>query len=139
MKTMRRAGILAGLVLSALSSPGTAVAGEPVKDPLKDLGWISGDWEMRTEKLLVEERWTTPAGRRMLGGIYYVAQPGGKPPVDFKWNGASSTEVVFENPQHDFPKRIVYRKNADGSVTARVEGGTTGEKAQEFRYARPRS
>jgi hypothetical protein len=69
-------------------------------------------------------------------GVYYVAQPGGKPPVAFKWDGKSETEVVFENPQHDFPKRIIYSRNADGSVKARVDGGAGSAKAEEFHYSR---
>ena len=36
-------------------------------------------------------------------------------------------EVVFENPTHDFPQRIIYRKGADRSVTARIEGVIDGK------------
>ena len=48
---------------------------------------------------------------------------------------ASSTEAVFENPQHDFPKRIIYRKGADDSLTASIDGGE-GTKAMSFPYKR---
>jgi hypothetical protein len=30
---------------------------------------------------------------------------------------------VFENPAHDFPKRIIYRKTADDALTASIDGG----------------
>ena len=70
--------------------------------------------------------------------IFYVAHPNAKSPgTDFKLVKLTSGEAVFENPTHDFPKRIIYRLNGDGSLTARVEGdGTEKEKAQEFRYVK---
>ena len=43
--------------------------------------------------------------------------------------------AVFENLHHDFPKRILYRKNSDGSLTARVEGdGSEKEKPQDYHF-----
>jgi hypothetical protein len=33
---------------------------------------------------------------------------------------------VFENLEHDFPQRIIYRRNQDGSLTARIEGDRGG-------------
>ena len=41
--------------------------------------------------------------------IYYVADvPQNKEPVLFKLTTQSETKLVFENPQHDFPKVITY-------------------------------
>jgi hypothetical protein len=39
---------------------------------------------------------------------------------------ASANEVVFENPEHDFPKRIGYRLVSADSLEAWVDGGCTG-------------
>ena len=127
---------------------------------LADLGWMSGDWQTapggRTQ---IEEHWTVAAGASMIGmgrtvagdktvefeylrieqradGIYYVAHPKGRcPGTDFKLTRASATEAVFENPQHDFPKRVIYRKGADDSMTASIDGGE-GTKAMSFAYRR---
>lgn len=56
------------------------------------------------------------------------------PGTDFKLTRMSAQEATFENPAHDFPTRITYR-NADGTLTARIEGnGTEKEKPQEFNY-----
>ncbi|MBL8642905.1 MAG: hypothetical protein JNK21_03145 [Rhodospirillaceae bacterium] len=30
--------------------------------------------------------------------------------------------AVFENPENDFPKKLIYQRNADGSLSARLEG-----------------
>jgi hypothetical protein len=44
-------------------------------------------------------------------------------------------EVVFENAGHDFPQRIIYRRNADGTMTARIEGSTNGrQRGVDFSY-----
>jgi hypothetical protein len=127
---------------------------------LADLTWISGDWQTAPGgRAQIEEHWTLAAGASMMGmgrtvagdktvefeylrieqradGIYYVAHPKGRcPGTDFKLTRASATEAVFENPQHDFPKRITYRKGADDSLTATIDGGE-GSKARTFSYRR---
>ena len=69
-------------------------------------------------------------------GIYYVAHPKARcPGTDFKLTRASATEAVFENPEHDFPKRIIYRKGEADSMTASVDGGE-GTKAVSYAYRR---
>jgi len=35
--------------------------------------------------------------------------------------------LIFENAAHDFPQRIIYRLNDDGSLLARIEGKRGGE------------
>jgi hypothetical protein len=124
---------------------------------LADISWISGAWQTTGGKRQIEEHWTQVAGASMLGmsrtvagdktvefeylrieqradGIYYVAHPKARcPATDFKLTRASATEAVFENPQHDFPKRITYRKGADDSLTATVDGGE-GTRAVTFSY-----
>ena len=44
---------------------------------------------------------------------------------------------MFENPKHDFPQKITYKLNADGTVTAWVEGPMNGQPRRlEFKYAK---
>ena len=127
---------------------------------LSDISWISGDWQTEPGgRRQIEEHWTKVAGESMLGmsrtvagdktvefeylrieqradGIYYVAHPKARcPGTDFKLTRASATEAVFENPQHDFPKRIIYRKTGDDSLTASIDGGES-TKALSFAYRR---
>ena len=127
---------------------------------LADLGWLSGTWKMEAHGKLIEEHWTTPAGGSMLGvsrtiksgkmvefeflrieqrddGLFYIAQPQGMPPTEFRLISSNSSEWVFANPQHDFPQRIRYRRNPDGSLTARVED-ESGKKGSNFEYVRAR-
>ncbi|HEX5965503.1 MAG TPA: DUF6265 family protein [Pyrinomonadaceae bacterium] len=122
---------------------------------LTDISWISGDWQTAPGgRRQIEEHWTAAAAGSMMGvsrtivgdktvefeylrieqradGIYYVAHPKARcPGTDFKLTRASATEAVFENPQHDFPKRIIYRKTDDG-LTASIDAGE-GTKGMSF-------
>lgn len=55
----------------------------------------------------------------------------GKRSVSFTATRLTAGEVVFENPAHDFPKKIIYRKTAHG-LEARVEGATPSDPATEI-------
>jgi hypothetical protein len=124
---------------------------------IEGLSWMSGDWETAPGKVQTDEHWSGVAGGSLMGmsrtvaggktvafeylriearggDIYYVAHPQARNPgTDFKLVRLSAREAVFENLAHDFPKRIIYRRNDDGTLTARVEGDGS-EKSQEFRY-----
>ena len=123
-----------------------------------DLAWMAGDWQTTAgERVMSEEHWTRPAGSSMIGmsrtvagdktvsfeflrleqrgdAIYYVASPNGRwPATDFKLTRLSGQEAVFENPEHDFPKRIIYRRNSEGRLSATIDGGE-GTRSQTFSF-----
>lgn len=53
--------------------------------------------------------------------------------VAFKLVRNGPREAVFENPEHDFPQRIIYRLESDGALFARIEGVVSGkEKGRNF-------
>jgi len=131
---------------------------------LAALAWLGGSWIIDDGKQRVEEFWSAPADDSMIGmsrtlrdgktqsfefmriasrpdGVFFIAQPRGKPPVEFvlqSWDGA---QAVFVNPGNgDHLKRIVYRRNADGTLTARIEGDNDGTAfAEDFPYRRPQA
>jgi len=142
--TRRLAWILLGL--SGMACHAGAPAVEPrSEDPLQDLAWIAGDWTSVDADTTSEEHWTAPAGGTMLGtsrtvasgrtvffeylrieadeqGIAYVASPLGRcPPTRFPMVAHDAGSVRFENPEHDDPKSIAYRRDGD-TLTAEVEG-----------------
>jgi hypothetical protein len=44
-------------------------------------------------------------------------------------------QAVFENINHDYPQRIIYKKMLDDSLFARIEGTVDGvDNFEEFRY-----
>ena len=117
---------------------------------LSRLDWLAGCWLGAGG---VEEHWMKPAGGTMLGmsrtvrqektaafeflrihrdvngDIHFVARPSGQPEASFKLLKMSEREVIFENPAHDFPQRIIYPLAPDGSLFARIEGVRNGKEA----------
>lgn len=125
----------------------------PAKAAIGDMGWLAGAWvgtrgaEGATS---IEERWSPPLGGAMLassrtvtggkmrafeflriverdGGLVYIAQPGGGVATEFVLTEISGTRAVFDNPLHDYPRRIVYELSAGGGLTAtigQIKGGT---------------
>jgi len=84
---------------------------------------IVGEKTAEFEYLRIEQR---------TDGVYYVAHPKAQcPGTDFRLTRSSASEAVFENPQHDFPKRIIYRRIGDDSLTASIDGGE-GTKSMAF-------
>jgi dipeptidyl aminopeptidase/acylaminoacyl peptidase len=108
-------------------------------------GWLAGCWEMRAPNRVTMEMWMPPSGGMMLGAsrttvgastrefeqirlhaagdtLVYTALPSGQREAAFRSTSVSATELVFENPAHDFPRKITYRRVGEDSVVARVEG-----------------
>lgn len=116
---------------------------------VENLAWLQGCWEGGGASRF-SEQWMRPEGGTMLamsrtikgtktvshefmrvwtdeeGHIFFTAYPSGQPGATFTLVRLSNEEVVFENPDHDFPQRIIYRKS-DGGVTGRIEGTAEGK------------
>lgn len=132
----------------------------PAKATIDDIAWLSGAWiGKRSTGSSVEERWSPPLGGAMLavsrsvntsgkmfafeylriveldGGLIYVAQPGGAKPTEFVLTEVSPTLAVFENPRHDYPKRIAYELSNDGGLSATI-GFTKGGTPRRFEFKR---
>ncbi len=135
--------------------PTQAIAG------ILDIAWLQGAWKGSRGKsgsIKIEERWSPPLGGAMLGvsrtvsaekmsafeflriienegGLVYIAQPGGGAPTEFVLTKLDSTNAVFENPRHDYPKRISYELTKDGGLKATI-GFTIGGSPRSFEYKR---
>jgi hypothetical protein len=122
-----------------------------------DLDWMAGYWLQCEEGREVAELWTTRRGGVLLGlsvttgrqafgfeqvriettydgeTMQYVALPrGAQGETVFRMSRAGPQEAVFDNPAHDYPQRIHYRREGD-LLIARTEGAN-GADGQEFRY-----
>ena len=147
---------LSFIICLGLSFMGVARQSKPTVD---SLAWLKGCWASEDGK--VTEQWMAPAGRAMLGmsrtvangemvafeflqirdikdkGVHFIAKPSGQPEASFKLLRSSDKEVVFENPEHDFPQRVIYRLKSDGSLVGRIEGKQGDkEKGIDFPYVR---
>lgn len=71
------------------------------------------------------------------GGLSYYSMPNGaSPPTAFAMTSNDEQRVVFENPAHDFPQRIIYERDRDVMV-ARIEGPMDGRtQSMEWRFRR---
>lgn len=136
----------------------TAALLQAAPSPVNDLGWIAGYWLSCGPQGEVAETWTDPRGGQMIGhsvtlsprgrssfemlriapveGVAaYYAQPGGRPATVFKAVEADGDHVVFQNLEHDFPQRIIYRRDGDRALIARIEGPMNGqEQGMEWRF-----
>ncbi len=127
--------------------------GAPATQEISSLSWLAGSWSGVRDGLEMEELWMMPKGNTMLGlhrdvkgertvlfeflrieakpdGITYWASPKGRPATPFKLAEARENYVAFENPDHDFPKRIIYWI-ADCALHAKIEGTMNGKAASE--------
>ena len=134
------------------------LASQPASGVVADLGWLSGCWQYAAGAQTVTEFWMPPDGGTMLGlsrtvsggetveheflmlrvgpgGVEYVATPSGQSEAVFIATKVGAEEAVFENPSHDFPTRITYRKT-DGGLVATIDGTIKDKpRAIEFRYS----
>jgi hypothetical protein len=142
-------------MLAGLLSGGCATGEPSPQEPASRLAvvaWLAGSWTTADGTTRFEEVWLPPAGDSMVGvgrevvddatrsfeylriearsdGIYYLAAPGGGPVTAFRLVQADADHVRFENPAHDFPTAIAYRRSPDGTLTAHVKGGQDGAPA----------
>jgi len=115
-------------------------------DALANLAWMQGCWAADKAERGSEEHWMAPAGATMLGisrtvrtgrtvayeflridlgtdgKAVFTARPSGQPQASFPLLSQDETTVIFENPSHDFPQRIIYRRVGDTGLHARIEG-----------------
>ena len=140
MNTNKLVG-LAALTLSMAASADTKPA---------NLDWFIGHWCSDRQGEFIEEQWLSARGDLMLGlsrtikgaktasfeflriewtgGVAsYIAQPQGGPPVAFKLTASGADWARFENPAHDFPKRVEYRRTKQG-LYAEIAGPGEGGK-----------
>jgi hypothetical protein len=157
----REALVLAAAAMIGVSvgaSAATHAAPEQAPPDVQRLAWLGGCWQQRAGARVVEEQWMAPRGGVMMGmsrtarndtvveyeqlrifqrggRVVYAAAPSGQAPAEFETSAIGDTLVVFENPAHDFPQRIIYRRRGADSVVARIEGLRGGVvRGVEFGY-----
>ena len=159
MKLLTRSLSAVSIALVTLGAARVA-ATAPQEPALADLAWLAGHWSLDEHGTRTEELWLAPGGGLMLAinrttpaagraafeylrieerkdGLVYVASPGGKGATEFPLADVGERFVLFENPAHDFPKRIRYELTKAGDLHASVSGEAGGaEQAQEWTWKR---
>ncbi len=134
------------LCVTALAS-GCASAPRPGTGDgtLSEVAWLTGSWVGEGSESRSEEHWTEARAGLMLGvnrtiaggrtvffeylrierrpeGLVYLASPLGRdPPTPFTLIEHGERRAVFENPEHDFPQRVIYWLE-DDELHGRIEG-----------------
>ncbi|RWW92134.1 DUF6265 family protein [Flavobacterium cerinum] len=120
--------------------------------------WLIGNWGHTSKEGSLTETWTKANDSVYKGETYFVV--GGKDtvfsekvdlvqendkltyivsvpgqnnekPVRFDMTSISDTTIIFENPAHDYPNKIVYNKIGNDSVVAEIFGTQKGKPATE--------
>ena len=139
-----------GMAILFFALVGLSVRAGVTTPNLSDLAWLAGSWTGVQGGVEMEEYWQAPKGNSMLGlhrdvaksrtvsfeflrieakpeGVTYWASPGGRPATPFRLVELKGKRVVFENPEHDFPQRIIYWLSSDGALHAKIEGTQDGK------------
>ncbi|WMW81842.1 DUF6265 family protein [Undibacterium cyanobacteriorum] len=127
-----------------MSSQQIAMAQE--SNLLAPVHWLAGCWSADGGEPGSGEHWMPAAGDTMIGvgrtikngktvdyeflqlkrgadgKLAFVALPSGQKEASFSLLSAHPDEVIFENLEHDFPQRIIYRREGNDRLKARIEG-----------------
>jgi hypothetical protein len=133
------------------------------KNNFTELHIFEGSWQMKTAKSTIGEIWTKTNDHVLTSKAYYIngtdsivyenvvlskvgndifytvtaANENNAQPVAFKLTSALNKKFVFENPTHDFPKRIVYEFINQDSIHAFIDDGKEASaKRSDFNFKR---
>ena len=150
-KTILAGALLAGLIWSCNEKR------NPKTLELTKTDWLLGSWINESANGTLSESWQKQNDSVYRGESYFVKQAdtihfesivlserngsifysptvrgqNNDKPVDFKLTSATARQLVFENPAHDFPQAICYKKLGDTAMEARISGKVNGKDMAE--------
>ena len=124
---------------------------------IKKAEWLIGTWENKSLKGSIYETWSKTNDNELSGKSYILKEKDTivfesirlvqEPdslfyipivknqnkglPVRFSAKTISETQLIFENPQHDFPQIISYTKINTDSLTAEISGTKNGQNRKQ--------
>lgn len=132
-----------------------------INSAFRELSALQGTWISNTKRGIIGEHWVKTNDSALLGkgffvkgadtivtetvsliardgNVYYIPavkdQNNGKE-ISFRLTSAEGRVFVFENPSHDYPKRIVYELVKADSLHAYIDAGVTEtNKRQHYFY-----
>ncbi|SDI94298.1 DUF6265 family protein [Chryseobacterium jejuense] len=148
MKTKLIPAIIGLLIIGSWTQP----------SEIHKLEWLLGTWETKTPKGSLYETWIKKNDTEFHGESYYLKNKDtihfesvrlvekdkklhyivsvkgqhDEQPVDFiSTPNSTSTSLVFENRQNDFPQTITYKKIRKDSLFAEISGLMNGKMARQ--------
>jgi hypothetical protein len=161
---MRVRGLFAMLALGAVVATAALAADEHPR--ISQLDWLIGKWltvrpaRKGAAPVQIQEEWhkardatlmslgSTTRGDTILDSelvvireagkhLMYEAHPRGQASAVFHSIEVTDSTCVFENPSHDFPRRIGYQRCGPDSLLAWIEGTQKGQRTRiNFPYHR---
>lgn len=139
----------------------TLLQAQPTMPVFKKLHSLQGTWRMETKRGPLFESWTVINDSTLHGtsyrlngtdtlvlerislvsrqpGLFYipvVQDQNNRQPVRFTMKSSDDNIILFENPEHDFPQRIVYTLPENDTLHAWIEGTINGQaRKSDFHY-----
>jgi hypothetical protein len=127
-------------------------------DELEKMSWLVGEWENKMPDGILTETWTKANDSTFTGKTLFIrdkdtlhseeivlTQKGetllyiptvkgqnDNKPVEFKKTESKiENEFAFENPKHDYPQKIVYKKVNETNLVATISGKQQGKSSSE--------
>jgi hypothetical protein len=122
------------------------------------MNWLIGNWENKMDDGILSETWKKENDSTFSGTTYFIInkkdtvhsetilltqlndeliyRPTVKgqnddKPIDFIMTSDSENTFVFENPKHNYPQKIVYKKVNENSLVATISGMQQGKQSTE--------
>lgn len=127
-------------------------------DELEKMSWLVGEWENTMPEGVLTETWSKSNDSTFIGktlfinekdtlhsedivltqkgeNLLYIPTVKGQnddKPVEFKMMESKiENEFAFENPKHDYPQKIVYKKVNETNLVAAISGKQQGKSSSE--------
>jgi hypothetical protein len=143
------------LLLLAIVSCKKSDANE--KDKIKISHWLLGNWENKTADGNLTETWKKVNDSTFEAQSYFIKEKdtlhfesitlqqkgeeltynatvkgqNNDKPVTFKLTNSTEKQLVFENPKHDYPKKIIYTQINEDNLVAEISGTLEGKSSSE--------
>jgi len=145
-------GILASVLLLSCNSKS-----EKHFEKLEKMNWILGQWEKKLPEGILTETWTKKNDSTYTATSFFIIDKdtvhsesieltqlkqeliyrptvkgqNNDEPVDFKLSSDNENTFAFENPKHDYPQKIVYKKVNEKNLVATISGIQQGKQSSE--------
>ena len=145
------------LLLLLLAIVSCKNSGSNEKDKIKEARWILGEWESKSADGNLSETWKKVNDSTFQAQSYFIKekdtlhfesitlQQNGEElsysatvkgqnsdkPITFKLTNSTEKQLVFENPKHDYPKKIIYTQINEDNLVAEISGTLEGKATSE--------
>ncbi|MGC4039257.1 MAG: DUF6265 family protein [Flavobacterium sp.] len=126
-------------------------------EKIKKMEWLVGNWEQKLPEGVISENWIKENDSTYTGKSFFIKEEdtihlerivltqkkdellyiptvngqNNDEPVTFKMTSDADNSFSFENPTHDYPTKITYKKINDTSIVATISGKQQGKETKE--------